>query len=302
MARLFAFKPVGESAGPIKGASMSQVQELRQLPLEQIVPSHAQPRRCFDEAALQALADSLSVRGVLQPVLVRPLRDGMYGLLAGERRWRAAKLAGLESIPALVRAREDAEALETALIENMAREDLNPVAEARACVTLTEEFGLTCWQIAERVGHHKSVVSNLMRLPKLSEEILELLERGELSASHGIALLMADDPQVRPQLARAAVKEEWSVLELGRRVRAANTDVLAPGCSEEQRPNRRQARDLAALDVARAWGELLGAEVHVRVLPRGQMRIEVVFDSAAEGIALAERLAAALARGSKGRS
>jgi ParB family chromosome partitioning protein len=283
-----------------RSTSDNAAQELRELPVELVVPNPLQPRRHFDEESLQVLAGSIGECGVLQPVLVRPNADGKYELVAGERRWRAAKLAGRRSIPALVRASQDAEALETALIENMAREDLNPVAEARACVTLTEEFGLTYWQIAERVGRNRTVVSNLMRLLKLSEEILELLERGELSAGHGIALLMADDPQVRPQLARAAVKEGWSVLELGRRVRAGNTDVLAPGCSEEQRPNRRQARDLAALDVARAWGELLGAEVHVRVLPRGQMRIEVVFDSAAEGIALAERLAAALARGPKG--
>jgi len=281
-------------------AGQNAGQEFRELPVDVVQPNPSQPRRHFDEEALQELAGSIGERGVLQPVLVRPSADGKYELVAGERRWRAAKLAGLQSIPALVSRYDDLEALQTALIENVAREDLNPVEEARACVMLTEEFGLTYWQIAERVGRHRTVVSNLMRLLKLSDEILELLERGELSASHGIALLMADDPQVRPQLARAAVQEGWSVLELGRRVRAGNTDVLAPGCSEEQRPNRRQARDLAALDVARAWGELLGAEVHVRVLPRGQMRLEVVFDSAAEGLALAERLAAALSRGSKG--
>ncbi len=283
-------------------AGQNAGQEFRELPVDVVQPNPSQPRRHFDEEALQELAGSIGERGVLQPVLVRPSADGKYELVAGERRWRAAKLAGLQSIPALVSRYDDLEALQTALIENVAREDLNPVEEARACVMLTEEFGLTYWQIAERVGRHRTVVSNLMRLLKLSDEILELLERGELSASHGIALLMADDPQVRPQLARAAVQEGWSVLELGRRVRAGNTDVLAPGCSEEQRPNRRQARDLAALDVARAWGELLGAEVHVRVLLRGQMRMEVVFDSAAEGLALAERLAAALARGSKGSS
>jgi len=279
---------------------MSQVQELCELPLAVMEPNLSQPRRHFDEEALQGLAGSIGERGVLQPVLVRPLQDGKYGLIVGERRWRAAKLAGLESIPALVSRYDDAEALEAALIENMAREDLNSVEEARACVTLSQELGLTLEQIGLRVGRDKSTVSNLIRLLRLSEDILELLERGELSASHGIVLLMADDPQVRPQLARAAAKEGWSVLELERRARARNVDVLEPGGSEEQRPNRRQARDLAALDVARAWGELLGAEVHVRVMPRGQMRMEVLFDSAAEGIALAERLAAALARGSQG--
>jgi ParB family chromosome partitioning protein len=282
-----------------ENARPNAMQELRELALEEIEPNHAQPRRYFDEAALQALAGSLSVRGVLQPVLVRSLREGSYELVAGERRWRAAKLAGLRSIPALVSRYDDLEALQAALIENMAREDLNPVEEARACVTLTQEFGLTYWQIAELVGRDKTVVANLMRLLKLSEEILELLQRRELTASHGIALLMADDLQARGALAAAAVKERWPVRELAARVRASNIDVLPPDGPEEQGLDRRQERDLAALHLATAWGDLLGAEVNVRALPRGRMRLEVVFNSAAEGLALADRLAAALARGTK---
>jgi ParB family chromosome partitioning protein len=282
-----------------ENARPNAMQELRELALEEIEPNHAQPRRYFDEAALQALAGSLSVRGVLQPVLVRSLREGSYELVAGERRWRAAKLAGLQSIPALVSTYDDLAALEAALIENMAREDLNPVEEARACVTLTQEFGLTYWQIAERTGRDKTVVANLMRLLQLSEEILELLERRELTASHGIALLMADDLKARGALAGAAVKERWPVRELEARVRKSNKDVLPPEGSEEQKPDRQQARDLAAMNLATAWGDLLGAEVNVRPLPRGRMRLEVPFGSAAEGLALADRLAAALARGTK---
>jgi ParB family chromosome partitioning protein len=280
---------------------MSHVQELRQLPLEEVVPNDAQPRRYSDEAALRALAGSLSVRGVLQPVLVRPLREGFYELVAGERRWRAAKLAGLQSIPALVSGYDDLEALQAALIENMAREDLNPVEEARACVTLTQEFGLTYWQIAELVGRDKTVIANLMRLLQLSDEILELLERRELATSHGITLLMADDLQARAELADAAVKQGWSVQELATRVRASNRDVLPPEDPDEQQLDRWQERELAAANLARAWGDLLGVEVQVRVLPRGRMRLEVTFGSAAEGIALADRLAAAIARGAKGR-
>jgi ParB family chromosome partitioning protein len=282
-----------------ENARPNAMQELRELALEEIEPNHAQPRRYFDEAALQALAGSLSVRGVLQPVLVRSLREGSYELVAGERRWRAAKLAGLRSIPALVSMYDDLAALEVALIENMAREDLNPVEEARACVTLTQEFGLTYWQIAERTGRDKTVVANLMRLLQLSEEILELLERRELTASHGIALLMADDLKARGALAGAAVKERWPVRELEARVRKSNKDVLPPEGSEEQKPDRQQARDLAAMNLATAWGDLLDAEVNVRPLPRGRMRLEVPFGSAAEGLALADRLAAALARGTK---
>jgi len=280
---------------------MSQVQELRQLPVEQIVPNNAQPRRYFDEAALQELVGSLSVRGVLQPVLVRPLREGSYELVAGERRWRAAKLAGFQSIPALASRYDDRAALQTALIENMAREDLNPVEQARACVTLKQEFGLTYRKIAESVGCHETVLSHLVRLLQLSEEILELLERGELSGHHGTALLRADDLQARAALARSAVAEGWTVRTLDARVRASNKSALPPGDPDEQRLDRWQARDLAATNLAKAWGELLGAEVHVRSLPGGRMRIEVLFNSAAEGIELADRLRAAIAKGSKGR-
>jgi ParB family transcriptional regulator, chromosome partitioning protein len=289
------------STSTSENATQNTMHELRELALEQIVPNYAQPRRYFDEAALQALAGSLSVRGVLQPVLVRPLNEGSYELVAGERRWRAAQLAGLRSIPALVSRYDDLDALQAALIENMAREDLNCVEEARACVTLTQEFGLTYLQIAELVGRDKSVIANLMRLLKLSEEILGLLERGELSASHGITLLMADSLQARGALARKAVKQGWTVQELAGRVRASNKDVLPPEDPEEQQLDRWQERDLAAMNLAAAWGDLLGSEVNVRLMPRGQMRLEVVFNSASEGLALADRLAAAIARGSKGK-
>ena len=289
------------SRSTTEDARQDAIQEFRELPLAVIVPNYAQPRRYFDEAALQALAGSLSVRGVLQPVLVRSLREGSYELVAGERRWRAAKLAGLQSIPALVSRYDDLAALQAALIENMTREDLNPVEEARACVTLKQEFGLTYRQIAESVGCHETVVSHLIRLLQLSEEILELLERGELSGHHGTVLLRADDLQARGALAREAVKQGWSVRTLEARVRASNTDVLVPEDPEEQELDRSQARDLAAMNLARAWGDLLGAEVNVRPLLRGRMRLEVAVGSASEGLALADRLAAAIARGSKGR-
>src|SRR4051812_34370727 len=168
-------------------------QELRELAVAQIAASATQPRRRFDEDALQALAGSLRDRGVLQPVLVRPLPGGTYELVAGERRWRAAQIAGLETIPAIVRDRDDADALQAALIENMAREDLNPVEEARACAALVEELGLTRETVGLRVGRSRVAVSNLLRLLDLPDDALHLLERGELSAGHGRALLLADD-------------------------------------------------------------------------------------------------------------
>jgi len=146
--------------------------ELREIPLELIAPNPRQPRRAFDEETLVALADSLRERGVLQPVLVRPVAGGTYELIAGERRWRAARMAGFEHVPALVRPHDDAESLELALIENMAREDLNPVEEARACALLVEELGLTREEVGRRVGRSRAAVSNLVRLLDLPDEAL----------------------------------------------------------------------------------------------------------------------------------
>ena len=160
-------------------------EELREVPVESISPNPNQPRRRFDEEALSALAESLGERGVLQPVLVRPKPDGTYELIAGERRWRAARIAGMKTIPALVRPHDDAASLELALIENMAREDLNPVEEARACAALVEELGLTREQVGRRVGRGRVAVTNLMRLLDLPDEALELLEGGALSEGHG---------------------------------------------------------------------------------------------------------------------
>src|SRR5690349_18926588 len=149
--------------------------DLRRIPVELITPNPQQPRRAFDEEALQALATSVTERGVLQPVLVRPVAGGTYELIAGERRWRAAQLAGFDTVPALVRPQDDAESLELALIENMAREDLNPVEEARACAMLVDELGLSRDEVGRRVGRSRVAVSNLMRLLDLPDEALDLL-------------------------------------------------------------------------------------------------------------------------------
>src|SRR5918997_1120199 len=200
--------------------------ELRELPVELIAPNPPQPRRTFDEAALQSLAGSIAANGVLQPVLVRPLAGGSYELIAGERRWRAAKLAGLEQVPALVRERDDAASLELALVENMARADLNPVEEARACAALVEELGLTREEVGRRVGRSRVAVSNLLRLLDLPDEALMLLEAGDLTEGHGRALLMAPDHDARRRLARSAAAEGWSVRTLEARAREANGSAV----------------------------------------------------------------------------
>ena len=193
--------------------------ELREIPVELIAPNPRQPRRDFDEGALVQLADSLRERGVLQPVLLRPVPGGTYELIAGERRWRAAQLADFETVPALVRAHDDAESLELALIENMAREDLNPIEEARACALLVEELGLTREDVGRRVGRSRVAVSNLLRLLDLPDEVLELLAAGHLTEGHGRALLTASDHDTRRSLARAAVQEGWSVRQTEARAR-----------------------------------------------------------------------------------
>src|SRR5215203_47253 len=182
-------------------AEVSTAGELRELPVSLIKPNPSQPRTNFDEEALAALTASIEASGVVQPLLVRPLPDGSYELVAGERRWRAAQQAGLEKVPAVIRDQAEAERLQAALIENMAREDLNPVEEARACAALVEELGLTREVVGLRVGRSRVAVSNLLRLLDLPDETLALIERGELSEGHGRALLLATDHADRRRLA-----------------------------------------------------------------------------------------------------
>ncbi len=207
----------------------ARTSELRELPVELVRPNPHQPRKQFDESALVALADSLQERGLLQPVLVRPIPGGTYELIAGERRWRAAQLAGLESVPALVRPQDDAQSLELALIENMAREDLTPVEEARACALLVDELGLTREEIGRRVGRSRVAVSNLMRLLDLPEEVLDLLSAGHLTEGHGRALLMAPEHDERRRLARLAVQEGWTVRQTEARARERSRRAVPAG-------------------------------------------------------------------------
>ncbi len=183
-----AEKPRGMGRGLsaiLSAAPRDESEELRTLPVEQIAPNPHQPRRQFEEEALVGLAESLKTRGLLQPVLVRPLTAGGWELIAGERRWRAARIAGIEEIPAIVRQHDDAASLELAVIENMAREDLNPVEEARACAALVEELSLTREDVGRRVGRSRVAVSNLIRLLDLPDDALALLERGDLSEGQG---------------------------------------------------------------------------------------------------------------------
>jgi ParB family transcriptional regulator, chromosome partitioning protein len=258
--------------------------ELRELPVSLIKPNPSQPRTNFNEEALAALAASIEASGVVQPLLVRPLPDGSYELIAGERRWRAAQQAGLEKVPSVIRDQAEAERLQAALIENMVREDLNPVEEARACAALVEDLGLTKEELAKRVGRSRPAVSNLIRLLELPDEALGLLESGDLSEGHGKALLGANGNDVRRRLARDAARGGWSVRETEERVRLAGQPRARP---------RRAAADpdaLAALrDVAEALEEAIGHEVTTRAKGEGVVA-ELRFDDVRDAHALARRL------------
>src|SRR3954471_15316188 len=267
--------------------------ELRRLPVELIAPTPRQPRQSFAEESLLALSESVRERGVLQPVLVRPCPGGRYELIAGERRWRAAQLAGLDVVPAVVAPHEDRESLELALIENMAREDLNPIEEARACALLVDELGLTREEIGRRVGRSRVAVSNLLRLLDLPDEILELLVEGKLSEGHGRALLMAPDHADRRRLGRAAADEGWTVRETEARAReAAHPPEPAPKPRRQVHPDQ-----LAAAErLQDAFSTALGADV--RVAPRKDgYTLTLAVDSLADAEALAKRLSFRAAAG-----
>ena len=268
--------------------------ELRELPLELIAPNPRQPRKHFDEETLRGLSLSVGERGVLQPVLVRPKGDGGYELVAGERRWRAAGMVGLATIPAIVRERADAEALELALVENMAREDLSPVEAARACAALVDELGLTREEVGGRVGRSRVAVSNLLRLLDLPEEAIDLLQRGVLSEGHGRALLIADDHGARRTLARRAAAEAWSVRATEARARESNLGSGRNGSGGSARATRpgHAEREHAAAQIAEALAEALGADVDVKATRDGGFRAQLTFATAGEAIAFARRLQA----------
>jgi ParB family chromosome partitioning protein len=269
-------------------APRDEDEELRQLPVELISANPQQPRRQFDEEAMVSLADSIRARGVIQPVLVRPVAGGRYELIAGERRWRAARMAELESVPAVVRPHDDAGSLELAVIENMAREDLNPVEEARACAALVEELGLTREEVGLRVGRSRVAVSNLMRLLDLPDEALDLLERRQLSEGHGRALLVASDNATRRKLARQAAIGRWSVRELEARARTAEPSD-GPVSGERPAPADYSDRQAAAEQIADVLGSALGADVKVRGAASG-FTAQISFSSLEEALQLAERI------------
>ena len=211
--------------------------ELRELPVSQIRPNPHQPRTHFDEEALASLTASIAELGVLQPVLVRPVDDETFELIAGERRWRASKRAGLQTIPALVREVADIASLEQALVENLHREDLNPLEEAAAYQQLIEDFNLTHDELATRVGRSRAAISNTLRLFQLPPTIQRMVAEGRLSAGHARALLGTPDRAFQEALAKKAVAEGLSVRAVEDAVRERNE--LGGGANSAAAPSRR---------------------------------------------------------------
>jgi ParB family transcriptional regulator, chromosome partitioning protein len=255
----------------------------REVPVDLIRPNPDQPRRAFDPDTISALAESIGEAGVIQPLIVRPLPDGRYELIAGERRWRAAREAGLDVVPAMVRDEDAALRMQTALIENVAREDLNPVDEARACATLVEELGLSKEELAGRLGRTRPAISNLIRLLDLPDDVLELLAEGELSEGHGRAILIAKGNDVRRRLARDAVAGGWSVRETERRAKHAEA---RPKAKVLPHPDQEAMLGRAEDELER----VLGTGVKVRSGARG-IRAELHFDDLDELHRFASRLA-----------
>jgi len=213
-------RPLGRGLSALISTDPSRADndEIREIQIDLIQPGRQQPRTTFDQAKLEELAQSIRTTGIIQPLLVRP-SGGLFELVAGERRWRAAQLAGLARIPAIVRDIPDDNLLELALIENIQREELNPVEEANAYKRLIESLGLTQDEVARRVGRDRTFITNYLRVLKLPTDIQNLLEHDKLTFGHARALLSVPDPITQRRLAQKILKHNWSVRETERRVR-----------------------------------------------------------------------------------
>lgn len=267
--------------------SSSMEGNVREIPLDQIDRNVDQPRQRFDEAELEELSQSIATHGVLEPVIVRPIQ-GRYELVVGERRWRAAQLAGLEGIPAIVRDLDDRSAMELALVENLQREDLNPIEEADAFRRLMIEFDLTQEEVAARVGKKRSTVANRLRLLELEDELKDAIQSGQLSAGHAKALLGVESSDQRLQLA-------WKAIDEGLSVRAVEELARGDGVEQPKKAKRSSGRlrstiDPLLQDVEERLRHSLGTKV--RVVGKGERgKIEIEYYSEDEMQRIIEFLA-----------
>ena len=254
-------------AGPKPNAEVTPKEALSDLSIERLQRGVFQPRREFDQGALQALADSIKAQGILQPVVVRPLATDRFEILSGERRWRAAQLAGLDSVPVIIKDVNDEAAIAIGLIENIQREDLNPVEEGLGLKRLQDEFGFNQEQVAAAVGRSRPAVANLLRLLNLEKEVLAMLERSELDTGHAKVLLgLNGGDQVRA--ARDVVKKGLSVRQTEILVKGWDAKTRTPAASD---PNiSRLEQDLSTR---------LGAKVRIQHQQNGRGRLEVHYTS-----------------------
>ncbi len=248
----------------------TMLNSLQQLPLEQLQRGRYQPRRDMNPTALQELADSIKAQGIMQPIIVRLLADDRYEIIAGERRWRAAQMAGLETIPAIIREINDDTAIAMALIENIQREDLNPMEQATAMHRFIEEFALTHQQIAEAVGKARATVTNLLRLMSLPREVKTLLEHGDLEMGHARALLSLPEQQ-QIDSARLVVAKGLSVRQTEALVRSLLAANEKPADDKTIDPNVAQLQQSLA--------DKLGAAVQIDYNKKGQGRLVIRYNS-----------------------
>ena len=229
--------------------------------LDAIEPNTHQPRSAFDDAALRSLAESIRQAGVLQPVVLRPKDGSTYQLVAGERRWRAARMAGLEAIPALIRETDERQAAASALIENLQREDLDPMEQAEAFARLKDDFGLSHDQIAEQVGLNRATITNALRLLNLAEPVQRLIREGKLTAGQAKVLAGVSDPDRQQALAGRAVREAWPVRKMEEAVKAERAGSQTAKNGESSGSNGKSAQ---IADLERQIGEALQTRVHIK--------------------------------------
>lgn len=233
------------------------------LSINEVEPNRNQPRKNFSEKGLEELAKSIEQNGIIQPILVRPMSDGSYQLIAGERRWRAARMAGLHEVPVTIREMTDEEASVFALIENLQREDLNPVEEAEGLKSLIETYGFTQEEAADKVGKSRTAVTNTLRLLKLPSPVLQMLGDGKISAGHARALLGLDEEKEMLRIAEATVAQELSVRQVEKMVKYANQ-------GEKAKPKKRdKKRDKYYDEVEIALTNVLGRKVKIYLSPNG---------------------------------
>jgi ParB family chromosome partitioning protein len=254
------------------GTPELEAEQLKEIDIDRILPNSQQPRRTFDEESLDELANSIREHGVIQPILVRPLEDGFFQLIAGERRWRASQRAGLVRVPAVVREAEENDTLEIALIENLQRKDLNPLEEAQAYERLIVEFGLTQDEVANHVGKNRATVANMLRLLKLPPEVQQWLRENKLSTGHAKALLSLSEPDAILDAARKIIQGNYSVRHAEMLVGRISKGVPQDGQSapEAEDPNVKAA--IHALE------QVVGTKVHIQE-HEGKGRIEIHFYS-----------------------